>query len=513
MKEGGSYKSWKSRYFVVDGSTRTMYYYSKPKDKKPLGFIPLWDCKVEPNVERAFSNCFEVAHPDRRTFYMIAASPAELNEWVDALRRVVRDGAKQRKQRVTAFWEGAFQDEASVKWNRFCEALKEHVRDSFDRSTEDKVHFVLATLALKSQPKDEVHVGQLHLFTELLGPISSAYRNLGEICLWYHGALTSSDAESRLAGQPEGTFLLRLRRFAADSGLLALSLVGKKGISHTNIYKEPVADVYYTGFNEAVYVTVQDLIRAHSLCIRECESQVARDYFKQFEAARLTTPDGSSGSAFLGVDRDAEEAVSQQAMSPRVPMQMGNSSMKTSEGSDGDFSRAVTVALPKSSVNDDVSAAAQQPQQSLDAGPIVVAVSGETTFDSMHQPNAASVSDVIHSGWLIRELSDEELGDDEDPEVTQQRCFFVLSGQLKTLYYFESPESDEPVGFVPLWGCDISETPDAPVDGCFEVSHPDRPSFFLQASDETEMNDWANALLTVIDEWKVEQARKRERFW
>lgn len=56
MKEGGSYKSWKSRFFVVDGHTRTMYYYAKPKDKRPLGFIPLWDCKVEPNVDREYQN-------------------------------------------------------------------------------------------------------------------------------------------------------------------------------------------------------------------------------------------------------------------------------------------------------------------------------------------------------------------------------------------------------------------------------------------------------------------------
>jgi hypothetical protein len=81
MKEGGSYKSWKSRYFVVDGSSKTIYYYSKPKDKKPLGFIPLWDCRVEPNTERQFQNCFEVNHPDRRTFYMITTSAQELNEW------------------------------------------------------------------------------------------------------------------------------------------------------------------------------------------------------------------------------------------------------------------------------------------------------------------------------------------------------------------------------------------------------------------------------------------------
>jgi hypothetical protein len=36
MKEGGSYKSWKSRFFVLDGATRTMYYFAKPKVRGAL---------------------------------------------------------------------------------------------------------------------------------------------------------------------------------------------------------------------------------------------------------------------------------------------------------------------------------------------------------------------------------------------------------------------------------------------------------------------------------------------
>ncbi len=99
-----------------------------------------------------------------------------------------------------------------MQWPQFRDALKEHVTDDFDVQTEDRVHFVLLTLALKSQPKDEVHLGQVHLYTELLGSLQSSYKNLAEICAWYHGALTSADAESKLDKQPEGTFLLRLRR-------------------------------------------------------------------------------------------------------------------------------------------------------------------------------------------------------------------------------------------------------------------------------------------------------------
>jgi hypothetical protein len=91
------------------------------QDKKPLGFIPLWDCKVEPNQDREISHCFEVNHPDRRTFYMasspralslplmlllvqVTTGPKEMNEWVEVLRKCVRDGSKARKAKVATFW-------------------------------------------------------------------------------------------------------------------------------------------------------------------------------------------------------------------------------------------------------------------------------------------------------------------------------------------------------------------------------------------------------------------------
>jgi hypothetical protein len=59
----------------------------------------------------------------------------------------------------------------------------------------------------------------MHLFNELFGPVERAYNKLGEMCEWYHGALTSQDVESKLSGCEEGTFLFRMRRFSADSGI------------------------------------------------------------------------------------------------------------------------------------------------------------------------------------------------------------------------------------------------------------------------------------------------------
>jgi hypothetical protein len=53
----------------------------------------------------------------------------------------------------------------------------------------------------------------------------TAWREGGPSLQTRLGSLTSSDASSRLEGLEEGTFLIRLRRFSADSGLLAMSFV------------------------------------------------------------------------------------------------------------------------------------------------------------------------------------------------------------------------------------------------------------------------------------------------
>ena len=39
LKEGGGYKSWKSRFFVLDGDTNVLYYYAKPKVFKKISKI------------------------------------------------------------------------------------------------------------------------------------------------------------------------------------------------------------------------------------------------------------------------------------------------------------------------------------------------------------------------------------------------------------------------------------------------------------------------------------------
>jgi hypothetical protein len=71
-------KSWKQRVFVMDNGSRCVFYF---KDRKPqqmsLGFIPLWDAKmeIEPSASprlggRGVRSQLKISAPFRRTFYL-----------------------------------------------------------------------------------------------------------------------------------------------------------------------------------------------------------------------------------------------------------------------------------------------------------------------------------------------------------------------------------------------------------------------------------------------------------
>ena len=60
---------------------------------------------------------------------MITQTPTEMNEWIEILKKTVREAAKDQKAKVNAFWEKYFGQEQSVKWTLFNKALKEHLKD------------------------------------------------------------------------------------------------------------------------------------------------------------------------------------------------------------------------------------------------------------------------------------------------------------------------------------------------------------------------------------------------
>jgi hypothetical protein len=79
VKEGGSWKSWKKRYFVLkDGQL----HYSQKPSKGSLGTIDLRTAKrIEPVEYKKKDFCFSMETPTR-TWYMCAESEAERTSWV-----------------------------------------------------------------------------------------------------------------------------------------------------------------------------------------------------------------------------------------------------------------------------------------------------------------------------------------------------------------------------------------------------------------------------------------------
>lgn len=84
-KQGGAIKTWKRRWFTLSGAILS---YAEKQGKKPKGSIELSstavidhapDCKRQP--------AFKIAIQGGRTYYIVGATKAECQEWIDAIRK------------------------------------------------------------------------------------------------------------------------------------------------------------------------------------------------------------------------------------------------------------------------------------------------------------------------------------------------------------------------------------------------------------------------------------------
>ena len=58
MKQGGRYKSWKRRWFILNDNC--LYYFEFTTDKEPRGIIPLENVQIRVTNDRHKQNTFEI---------------------------------------------------------------------------------------------------------------------------------------------------------------------------------------------------------------------------------------------------------------------------------------------------------------------------------------------------------------------------------------------------------------------------------------------------------------------
>jgi len=109
-KQGGRYKSWKRRWFILNDNC--LYYFEFTTDKEPRGIIPLENIQIREVTDRSKSHCFElfcagnevikacktdsegkVVEGKHTVYRMSASTEEEKDEWIKSIQHIL--AAKQ----------------------------------------------------------------------------------------------------------------------------------------------------------------------------------------------------------------------------------------------------------------------------------------------------------------------------------------------------------------------------------------------------------------------------------
>lgn len=107
-KQGGRYKSWKRRWFILNDNC--LYYFQFTTDKEPKGIIPLENISIREISDKSKPNCFElyatsndiikackvdkegkVVEGKHNVYRMSAASKEEKDEWIRCIKASISE--------------------------------------------------------------------------------------------------------------------------------------------------------------------------------------------------------------------------------------------------------------------------------------------------------------------------------------------------------------------------------------------------------------------------------------
>lgn len=89
QKEGGNYKSWRKRYFVLKAG-KLEYFADKKGKREKRGEILMSEVQaVEPSVKARVPHCMDIVTP-KRTYKVGCINEADKQEWLKALQSWLR---------------------------------------------------------------------------------------------------------------------------------------------------------------------------------------------------------------------------------------------------------------------------------------------------------------------------------------------------------------------------------------------------------------------------------------
>lgn len=99
-KQGGRYKSWKRRWFILNDNC--LYYFEYTTDKEPRGIIPLENISVRECTDRQKHHCFELYASGGADFIKACKTDSE-GKVVEGKHTVYRMSAGSEDEKVTIF--------------------------------------------------------------------------------------------------------------------------------------------------------------------------------------------------------------------------------------------------------------------------------------------------------------------------------------------------------------------------------------------------------------------------
>ena len=161
---------------------------------------------------------------------------------------------------ANAFWKANFRGREKLGWDRLAEKLAEYVGVSAHNLSPDfaeKMRFfrfmVGVPLPDVHNPPKEVKLEDFGRFFTWFGPFDKQGHFLDAVRTamkedWFHGHMSSKDAEKALANRKKGTFLVRLS--ATAEGVFSISRVGSTGISHQRMNYDPTDGTFSLKFSQ-----------------------------------------------------------------------------------------------------------------------------------------------------------------------------------------------------------------------------------------------------------------------